>query len=227
MNSYDEMIKRLQAYRKSIGLKQRQICQSLNVTQEQYSYLENGIIKLNDIHLKALHKTGLNLDYLITGKEYDYTAKDLDGVLDGLDEAQRDFASKMLASLFIEKWERGSIPDASSETAMNIKFLKAAADSWNSISMVGFVRDDIGISQNEMMKKLGVSIKKYRQIEREKKYPDAEMLLNLYDISGYPPSMFMNIYDRRLLALKAVWLKFKYKEKQPLISFIRKTAKLV
>lgn len=32
MSDYDEMLKRLQAYRKSLGLKQRQICKTVGVT---------------------------------------------------------------------------------------------------------------------------------------------------------------------------------------------------
>lgn len=227
MSGYDDMLKRLKAYRKASGLKQRQICESMGVTQEQYSYLENGAVKLTDENMKRLYGIGLNPDYLITGKEYDYDAGDLDAVLDGLDEAHRRFAVKMLAEVIVEKWERGTLHDRSDKILGNVKFLAAALRSWDEISMIGFVREDNGCSQFDMMGKLGVGIKKYRALEKEKQYPDAELLLNLYSMSGYPPAMFMNISDRKLLSVRAVWHTLKAEERRELIRFIRQLVKLV
>ena len=202
MSDYDEMLKRLQAYRKSLGLKQRQICKTVGVTQEQYSYLENGLVKLTDDNLKALYGIGLDLDYLITGKEYDYTAEDLDILLSEFEESHKDFVMKMIAEVIVEKWSRGSLrQDMPEEALKNVHLLSAALQSWDRFSMVEFVREDSNFSQFDMMQKLGIGIKKYRALEKEERYPDAELLLNLYSMSGYPPAMFMNISDRRLLAI--------------------------
>ena len=57
-------------------------------------------------------------------------------------------------------------------------------------------------------------------LEREEEFPDADILLSLYDISGYPPIMFMDIYDRRLLAVKAVWVIAKTKYRSDIAKFI-------
>lgn len=120
MSDYDEMLKRLQAYRKSLGLKQRQICKTVGVTQEQYSYLENGLVKLTDDNLKALYGIGLDLDYLITGKEYDYTAEDLDILLSEFEESHKDFVMKMIAEVIVEKWSRGSLRQDMPEEALKM-----------------------------------------------------------------------------------------------------------
>lgn len=228
MSDYDEMLKRLQAYRKSLGLKQRQICKTVGVTQEQYSYLENGLVKLTDDNLKALYSIGLDLDYLITGKEYDYAAEDLDILLSEFEESHKDFVMKMIAEVIVEKWSRGSLgQDMSDEALKNVHLLSAALQSWDRFSMVEFVREDSNFSQFDMMQKLGIGIKKYRALEKEERYPDAELLLNLYSMSGYPPAMFMNISDRRLLAIKTIWIMLKTKEKKDIIKAVKQLDKLV
>lgn len=228
MSDYDEMLKRLQAYRKSLGLKQRQICKTVGVTQEQYSYLENGLVKLTDDNLKALYGIGLDLDYLITGKEYDYTAEDLDILLSEFEESHKDFVMKMIAEVIVEKWSRGSLrQDMPEEALKNVHLLSAALQSWDRFSMVEFVREDSNFSQFDMMQKLGIGIKKYRALEKEERYPDAELLLNLYSMSGYPPAMFMNISDRRLLAIKTIWIMLKSKEKKDIIKVVKQLDKLV
>lgn len=228
MSDYDEMLKRLQAYRKSLGLKQRQICKTVGVTQEQYSYLENGLVKLTDDNLKALYGIGLDLDYLITGKEYDYTAEDLDILLSEFEESHKDFVMKMIAEVIVEKWSRGSLrQDMPEEALKNVHLLSAALQSWDRFSMVEFVCEDSNFSQFDMMQKLGIGIKKYRALEKEERYPDAELLLNLYSMSGYPPAMFMNISDRRLLAIKTIWIMLKSKEKKDIIKVVKQLDKLV
>ena len=227
MSDYDEMLKRLQAYRKSLGLKQRQICKTVGVTQEQYSYLENGLVKLTDDNLKALYGIGLDLDYLITGKEYDYTAEDLDILLSEFEESHKDFVMKMIAEVIVEKWSRGSLrQDMPEEALKNVHLLSAALQSWDRFSMVEFVREDSNFSQFDMMQKLGIGIKKYRALEKEERYPDAELLLNLYSMSGYPPAMFMNISDRRLLAIKTIWIMLKSKEKKDIIKVVKQLDKI-
>ena len=50
--------------------------------------------------------------------------------------------------------------------------------------MTCFVRDKMNTSQIAMAEKLGLGIKKYRDIEKEKIYPDAETLVSLYNMSA-------------------------------------------
>lgn len=71
-----------------------------------------------------------------------------------------------------------------------------------------------------MAEKIGVGIKKYREIERENRYPDAEMLLSFYNMSGYQPMLFLNFYDRRLMSIKQVWNLLTKEEKVLMTEFI-------
>lgn len=222
MNNYDEMLKRLRAYRKGVGLKQRQMCEAVGMTQEQYSYIENGFIRITDSHLKVFHNMGLDLNYLITGKKYNYAAEDFDMLLNEFEETERNFVMKIIAEVLVEKWERKDFPkDMTKNVIKRIQLLSAVLNLWNSFSMLEFVRNEQGLSQVEMMQKLGVGIKKYRLLEREEEYPDADILLSLYDISGYPPVMFIDICDRRLFAVKAVWAMAKEKYRSDIAGFVR------
>lgn len=227
MSSYEEMLKRLRAYRKSIGLRQRQIGEIFGVSQELYSYIESGTIKITDDNLKALFGIGLNVDYLLTGKEYDYTAEELDSVLDGMNGDNRKFAVKLLAEVMVEKAEHRSPAEMPEDAARSIRLLAAALQSWDNFSMVNYVREDNGCSQLDMVQKLGIGIKKYREIERENRYPDAELLLNLYNMSGYQPMLFMNIRDRKLLAVKMIWSTLGAGDKRDIIKLIKQINKII
>lgn len=227
MSDYGEMLERLRAYRKTTGLKQRQMCEAVGVSQERYSYLENGQVKLTSDNLKALCAIGIDIDYLLTGNEYEYAADELDKALGKIDEPRRDFVMKILAEVIVEKWSYGGFARMSDDSLKNMHLLESALQSWDSFSMVGFVREDSGLSQFDMGQKLGVGVKKYRALEHEERYPDADMLLDLYKISGYPPTMFMDISDRRLLAIKAVWMSLQPEEKQEIIRFIKQLVKIV
>lgn len=217
MGSYDEMLVRLEKYRKSIPIKQKQMGQAIGVSQEQYSYLENGNTKLTDKNLKALADTGADIDYIITGEHFQYSADELEDEINRAGK-ERDFALKMVANVMSEKIERGELQNVSRSEA---KLIEAMADSWDDFSMVNFVREEERCSQIEMAQRLGVGIKKYRELEKETLYPDAELLLSLYNMSGYQPALFMNLCDRRMLAVKMLWSAFEAGDKSQLLDFVR------
>lgn len=227
MGNYDDMLKRLVTYRKSLGLLQKQIGGLIGLSQEQYSYLESGTTKITDKNLKAFSDVGMNIDYLLTGKNYDYPAEELDEVLGEFDGIDRNFAMKMLAEVIVERFDRIDITERKNVAEKNIRLLTAISQSWNDFSMINFVREEQNCSQIEMAQRLGIGIKKYRDIERENRYPDAEILVNLYSMSGYQPTLFMNVQDRRLMAIKMIWVALKSDEKKNIINFIKAIKKLV
>ena len=227
MGNYDDMLKRLVTYRKSLGLLQKQIGGLIGLSQEQYSYLESGTTKITDKNLKAFSDVGMNIDYLLTGKNYDYSAEELDEVLGEFNGTDRNFAMKMLAEVIVERFDRIDITERENVAEKNIRQLTAISQSWNDFSMINFVREEQNCSQIEMAQRLGIGIKKYRDIERENRYPDAEILVNLYSMSGYQPTLFMNVQDRRLMAIKMIWVALKSDEKKNIINFIKAIKKLV
>ena len=103
--------------------------------------------------------------------------------------------------------------------------LKALCNSWHDFSMLRFVRSSLKLNQIDMAERLGLSIKKYRALERENIYPDAEMLLYLYNISHYQPALFMNMSDRKLQIIKSVWENFTLEKRAVLLECVASLAK--
>lgn len=221
MSDYNGVLKRLAAYRKRLGMTQEQIAGKINISQEQYSYLENGITKITDRDLKGLFELGWNIDYIITGTEDCDGESKLEGVFDGFcDEAGKDFAMKLCAEIMIEKAEKCRLAEKEDGLRETLVLLQDMVEAWQHFSMSRHVRKKLRISQLIMAEKLGVGIKKYREIEREIRYPDAEMLLSFYEMSGYPPVLFLELQDRRMLVLGRVWNAFEEKEREELLGFI-------
>jgi len=221
MSDYKGVLKRLEAYRKRLGMTQEQIAGKINISQEHYSYLENGITKITDRDLKGLFELGWNIDYIITGTDdYDSESR-MEGVFDGFrDEEGKDFTMKLCAEIMIEKAERCRLAEADNRQQENLALLKDMVEAWQHFSMCRHVRKRLHISQLIMAEKLGVGIKKYREIEREIRYPDAEMLLSFYEMSGYQPVLFLDFYDRRMLVIKRVWNAFAVKEREEIRGFV-------
>lgn len=56
-----------------------------------------------------------------------------------------------------------------------------------------------------MFEKLGVNIKKYRMLEKNKKNPDAELLLRLYKETGCRPSLFLDSEKLENMIIDDLW----------------------
>ena len=221
MSDYQDVLRRLAAYRKKIGATQKQVAEKLGLSQEQYSYLENGITKITDRNLKELLKTGWNIDYIITGTEFENNWTELDEIFGRFqDDELKEFVMKLLAEVLLEKGKKNSWAERDESAKQLLDLLGAIVNTWDSFSMTLFVREQLQLSQIIMAEKVGVGIKKYREIERENRYPDAEMLLSLYNMSGYQPVLFMNYYDRRILSIKQVWKMLTEEEKTQMITFV-------
>ena len=222
MGNYQDVLKRMTAYRKKMGATQKQIGEKLGLSQEQYSYLENGITKITDKNLKELLRTGWNIDYIITGTEYRNNRTELDDIFaDFHDEEMKEFVMKLLAEILLEKCTKYHWAECDEEAKRSVDLLGAILQSWDDFSMSLFVREHLQISQILMAERIGVGIKKYREIERENRYPDAEMLLSFYNMSGYQPILFLDFYDRRLMSMKQVWELLSQEEKEVMLEFIQ------
>lgn len=220
MVAYKDVLKRLVMYRKSMGLMQTDIAEKFRLMQEQYSYIENGGIIISGQILMNFSEIGFDLDELIAGKKYVYHTKDLDKTLANIDtETHRNFALKLLADIIVSKYS-GTVSKMRDEDANNMKMLQSLANDWNGFSMTCFVRDKMNTSQIAMAEKLGLGIKKYRDIEKEKIYPDAETLVSLYNMSEYRPTLFMNLQDRKIQIIKSVWCIFPAEDKRKMLNYV-------
>ena len=221
MNSYNEMLRRFVAYRKRMGLTQEQMAQKLDISQEQCSNLENGITKITDRQLKVLLETGWNIDEIITGTKMAYKKTELEEIFDTFeDEEEKEFVMKLCAELVLKKAARCRLTDRDSMLKEYLVLLENMVESWQHFSMCLYIRKILQLSQVNMAEKLGIGIKKYRDMEREIKYPNAEMLLYFYEVSGYHPTLFMEVHDKRMLTINQIWNRFEKKERKEIIGFV-------
>lgn len=201
MTTYENVLKRLTSYRKSAGLTQEEIARKLKISQELYSCIENGKVIISGQLMMRLDNLGLGIDGLISGKTYDYNTPDLESCISLISAAEaKDFILKLLAEIIVNDFSKDF-----SILSNNFLLLNALICSWDNFSMLRFVRSRLKLNQIDMAERLGLGIKKYRVLEREMLYPDAEMLLYIYNMSGYEPALFMNMPGRKFQIVKSVW----------------------
>lgn len=86
--------------------------------------------------------------------------------------------------------------------------------------MLGFIREEKAYSQSVMAQKLGVGTKRYRELERERRYPDIDNLQSIYELVPCQPSLFYNLSDRKLTIIKNVWSMLNQKDKESVLKFV-------
>lgn len=201
MTTYENVLKRLTSYRKSAGLTQEEIARKLKISQEVYSCIENGKVKISGQLMMKLDNLGLSIDGLISGKTYSYKACDLETTINSIaDDKIKDFILKLLSEIMVSEFNKNS-----AALSDNFLLIEALCNSWHDFSMLRFVRSRLKLNQIDMAERLGLGIKKYRVLGREMIYPDAEMLLFIYNMSGYEPALFMNMPGRKFQIVKSVW----------------------
>ena len=223
MGNYTDVLKRLVLYRKLLGLTQNELASKVGINQELYSYIEKGHVLISGRLLIKFDSIGLSVDSLISGKTYDYKACDLDTAMNSIAaDGIKDFILKLLVEIIVNDFRKNS-----AAMTDNILLLEALIRSWDNFSMLRFVRSGLKLNQIDMAERLGLGIKKYRALEYENIYPDAEMLLYLYNLSHYQPALFMNMSDRKLQIIKNVWENFSPEKRAMLLECVTSIKKCI
>lgn len=193
MSGYEYVLERLIQFRNALNLTQSQMAEKLNISQEQYSYLETGKVKITAEILKALAALGLDINYFITGEfSYDTEKNKISAMFESVEDAECKVRLKRLL-IYLLCMVAMKNKDRKSKNQMLLEYLEK---NWDNFSMVLYVRESLEYAQIPMADELGLGIKKYRKLEKGKIYPDAELLLELYKKSQYPPILFLDICDR-------------------------------
>ncbi len=213
MSKYEYVLDRLIQFRKSMEMTQTQMAKKLNISQEQYSYLENGKVKITAELLKDFNKMGLDINFLITGRNNELTDRNRISIVFEK-YTNSEYKNRMirllvyLLGLVMVKDKTGN----SEENKMQM-LLGYLEKHWDDFSMIAFVREQLCCSQITMADQLGLGIKKYRKLEKEMIYPDAELLFDICKKAKYPPVLFLNLCDRKLYIIDLLWEKLTEKQK--------------
>lgn len=203
-NHYEEFLKRLVQYRLQLNMTQEKISQALGITQSQLSKQELGKTNMNYKSLAILMDMGWDVDYLFTGKHSKREPSELSALLEGTGQAARKPMLEFIAWA-LDKGIKQSGSELDVEEKFEIYLLRMKSSAEVGQPMMYEIRKLLGEAQISMAEKLGVNIKKYRALERAQIYPDAELLLGIYETSGCKPSLFLTTENIENLIIDDLW----------------------
>lgn len=225
-NSYDEFLRRMIAYREKMNLSQKEVGSLLGKTQSQQSKLELGKTVVSFEALEELVNAGWDIDFIITGKESIRIEENLTDYLYGkAGKSWKELKEVLLWIIGRELKRDGSF--GNSETGMEYKLLKAYLGQEQEASALYEIRNIMGISQIAMAEKLGVNIKKYRNLEKGGVHPDAELLILIYEMSCCRPSTFFCGNGVEGYLLNCLWNKLKEGQRRRARQFMDNAVKML
>lgn len=204
-DSYDDVLTRLRQYRKKMKLKQSEICEQMGITQSHYSKIERRDKIISNESLMKLCENGIDIDYLVTGKETHKTI--LDELFYKCPQSQRENLLNLMVlyvNIAVTSTGREKTLCYTKELEiLRFEFEEKVDDNedtvWNCIRRIS------GLTQEKLAHELGIDIKSYREIEKERSMPNAETLTILYEKYGYYPSLITKRTSNYLFSINHVW----------------------
>ena len=200
-NNYSNVLKRLAAYRKKIGLNQTDITQIIGITQGEYSYIETGRTKLSGEVLKKLYEKGWDIDYIISGKTIECGECEFKDKLIKSSQAGRITAPRFAWAVFSGLVDENKLKINKSE----LRLLQMLLDRKKEQTVLFCARRMLDKSQAEIAYMFGISIKLYRELEKGKRLLDAESLEIISRISACLPTLFLNLGDEEWRIAGHIW----------------------
>ena len=220
MNSYyEEFLKRLVQYRIRLNMTQETISRQLGITQSQLSKQELGKIIVPYKSLVSFMKMGWDVDYLLTGKSFRREESKLTDMLNDVEEVNYKPMLEFIAWTLARGIEK-SASGLSMEDQCEICILKMKCNEDTDESIMYEIRKIAGEAQIAMAERLGVNIKKYRALEKEQVFPDAELLLGIYEITGCRPSLFLMDDHIEDVIIDDLWSRVDSERRKEILSII-------
>jgi transcriptional regulator with XRE-family HTH domain len=189
--SYDQIIKRLCSYRMSLNLTQQKMAPLLGIRQSQYSKMECGEALISYQSLMQMYQKKLDVDFIITGKTNSGSV--INDYINECPEEKRPHFLHLIAWTLETELSQINNPEFQSlfpliyyQVEISRMCMTSERNIWCAIRNVN------NISQCAMAKGLQISLNRYRKIEKEKSYPDAEIFMQIYNLLGYPPSLILS-----------------------------------
>lgn len=196
--TYIDILWRLKEERIRQSLSQSEMARNIHITQSNYSKIELGTRRLSFEELKYLCQTEINVFYIYSGirSNNDYVAY--------FDKYKYFELIRYLNVIYITtsimNYENPSWNDFL-EKLRNILLIGNRKKSNNIFRLIRFSMD---WQQKKMAEKLGVDIKKYRDLEKGRSLPDSELLCRIYDQFSIPPSILLE--DKKGLACEIAYI---------------------
>ena len=185
--TYNEVLERLIEERKRLGLSQQERASLVHITQSNYSKVEKGLHRLSYEELKYLSKANIDIFYIFTG--YRCSGKYVE-YFQQCTYVELCCYLGITYSLMVlndcrsntEQWK---------EVVKRVKYVPLISDYKRSSNIFLVMRHMTGSRQKPMAEKLGVDIKKFRELEKDRCLPDSEIIWKLYNLFRISPAVVL------------------------------------
>ena len=205
---YKAFCKRMSIDRKMKNYDQSAMAERVGMTTPEYSNRESGRSMVSGTDLKKLWDSGAEIDTFG-------------------DESKKEYVREVVSEHVLYMCEQ-KLDSFSDEIVKDIQLLRAVDKDSTKDSMLKCIRDVNDITDQQVISdNLGISRYKYSKIENNKEFPDAMVLIRLYQQYGCLPSMFLNLYDVRDRLLDYIFDSMSEKDQKIILSFISNLRKFV
>mgnify|MGYP000780844966 FL=1 len=198
---YKAFCKRMSIYRKLMDYDQAKMAVRVGMTTPEYSNREAGRSMVSGIDLRKFSDSGADIDKMLVDVDEKPCRYEISSEIETFgEESKKEYVRGVVSEHILYMCEK-KIADFSDETVKYIRLLKSIDKDSTKDSMLKCIRDVNGITDQQVISdNLGISRFKYSKIENNKELPDAMVLIRLYDLYGYVPSMYLNLYDVRAVS---------------------------
>ena len=165
--TYNEVLKRLIEERKRLGLSQQEMARLVHITQSNYSKVEKGFHRLSYEELKYLSKANIDTFYIFTG--YRCVGKYVE-YFQQCAYVELCCYLGIIYSLIVLN-DCKSNTDQWKDIAKRVKYVPLVLECKKTSNIFLVIRHMTGIRQKPMAEKLGVDIKKFRELEKDRCMP--------------------------------------------------------
>ena len=229
-DSYRAFCERLKISRKLLDYDQVRMASELDMTRDEYVNKETGRTMVTGTDLKKINDMGMDIDKLLVNVDRNVNCQILKGKVATFNNTSEiEYVKGVVTEYMLYLCEQ-HLDDFTENVLKNIRILKAFdnVSSKPAGSMLKCVRDINGITDQLMIsEELGISRYKYSKIENNKEYPDAMVLIRLYELYGYLPTMYLDLYtmyldlyDVRIEMLDNIYDSMEIREQDLIIKFV-------
>lgn len=221
--SYKAFCDRLRINRKLSGYNQAQIADMLEMTRVEYANKESGRSMITGKDLKRINDLGMDIDQLLVDAKRVNNSHTLLHIIQSYEgNTEREYIKGVITEhvLYMCETRVGVLSD---NVAGNLKMLKAMdkAAANDDESILRCLRDVNGITDQMVISEaLGITRYKYSKIENKKEYPDAMVLIGLYEQYKYLPSIYLDIYDVQIEMLDNIYDRLSHEEQEIIVRFV-------
>lgn len=219
--AYDYVLKRLREERQRLAWSQKEMSRCVRMSQSNYSKVEIGLRRLNYCELKYLCESDIDVYYIYTAQK---STGQYANFLNQCSYTElRCFLGVIYSIAMLEY--RNETTEQWKNILDKTKYVALIEENKSNINIFLVLRRSINCQQKKMAQTLGVDVKKLRDIEKGKNFPDSELLCRLYELYNISPALILK--DNKCMANEiAILLEMMDIENRSIIfNFIKKIHK--